>query len=169
MAADRRSFLKRISALGAAFAALGTLAPALRTFASPLFARGKPREWVRLGEASEFELDVPTKVDFVQQISDAWVESRALHDVWVFTDDGETFMVYSGRCPHLGCGFGFDAVKKEFHCPCHHGLFAVKDGAVKGGPPPRGLDMLETKIEHGILYVDYRDFRVGVPDKIPLA
>ena len=38
-----------------------------------------------------------------------------------------------------------------------------------GGPPPRGLDTLRTKIERGILYAAYEDFRVGVPAKIPLA
>ncbi len=169
MAADRRTFLKWVAAAGAALAAALSAVPALRAFVSPLFAARRPENWVRLGEASEFDLETPVKVDFVQTINDAWLEQRGIHNVWVYTEDGETFTVYNGRCPHLGCGYDFDAAKKDFHCPCHHGRFAVAGGAVTGGPPPRALDTLEHRVERGILYARYEDFRVGVPAKISLG
>lgn len=168
-ATGRRSFLKWVSAVAAAVTGALTVGPAVRAFVAPLFAPRRPENWVRLGEASEFELDLPTKVDFVQTINDAWVEQRGLHNVWVVTEDGETFTVYNGRCPHLGCGFAYEAAEQRFHCPCHHGLFDAKTGAVTGGPPPRGLDTLEAKVERGILYARYEDFRVGVPQKLPLG
>ena len=60
----------------------------------------------------------------------------------------------------------FDKAKQQFRCPCHEGVFDVKTGAVLAGPPPRALDRLETKIENGDLYAAYRDFRVGIPDKV---
>jgi menaquinol-cytochrome c reductase iron-sulfur subunit len=168
-AADRRTFLKWLSGiLGAVTGALVTV-PALRAFVAPLRAAPTPENWVRLGEAAEFDLDLPVKVDFVQSVKDAWVEKRALHNVWVYTEDGENFTVYSGRCPHLGCGFAYDEAAEELHCPCHHGRFDPATGAVKGGPPPRGLDTLETRVERGILYASYQDFRVGVPEKVPLG
>ena len=100
---DRRTFLKWMSALGGTLVAAFTVLPAARAFLSRLFARRQPEDWVRLGEASEIDIGLPIKVDFVQTVKDAWVQQRALHDVWVYTDDGETFTVYNGRCTHLGC------------------------------------------------------------------
>ena len=167
--ATRRTFLRWVSAIGGAVVGSLTLVPALRAFVAPLMTPRAARNWVRLGEASEFDLDIPVKVDFVQTVRDAWIENRALHNVWVYTEDGEAFTVYNGRCPHLGCGFSLDEGAKEFHCPCHHGRFDLKTGAVKGGPPPRPLDVMDSKVERGILYVAYEDYRVGVPQKISLG
>jgi Rieske Fe-S protein len=45
-------------------------------------------------------------------------------------------------------------------------VFDVKTGAVLAGPPPRPLDTLEWRIEAGYLYCAYRDFRVGVEQKV---
>ncbi len=167
MPLDRRSALKKLaSGLAGTVAGLLVAVPALRAFVAPIFRRQAADNWVKLGPADEFDVDVPTKVDFVQTVRDAWVEDRALRNVWVYTEDAETFTVFSGRCTHLGCGFAYDADKQQFHCPCHHGLFDVKTGEVLGGPPPRPLDRLQTKIEGGDLYADYRLFRVGVPEKV---
>ncbi len=163
--ADRRRFLGIISGVGALTSAFLAGVPALRAFLSPLRVARRGQEWVRLGEADQFEFGVPTKVDFVQTVQDAWIETRALRDVWVYTDDGETFTVYNGRCTHLACGYRFDEARGVFQCPCHNGLYDLKTGAVLGGPPPRPLDKLETRIERGILYVAYQSFRAGVPEK----
>lgn len=162
----RRTFLKWATAVSALGSGVLAGVPALRAFFSPAFRRPTAESWVKLGEADLFDLDTPTKVDFVQTVNDAWVQTRVLRSVWIYTEDGEQFTVYSGRCTHLGCGFGFDKEKKRFHCPCHEGIFELKTGAVLAGPPPRPLDRLETRIDNGDLYAAYRDFRVGVPAKI---
>lgn len=162
----RRRVLKWITAIGGFAAACLAGVPSLRAFLSPTFRKPQGTDWVKLGEADQFDLDVPTKVDFVETVTDAWVENRVLRSVWVFTTDGEQFVVYNGRCTHLGCGFGFDKDAKLFRCPCHLGVFDLKSGAVLAGPPPRSLDRLETKVEDNILYAAYEDFRVGVPDKV---
>jgi menaquinol-cytochrome c reductase iron-sulfur subunit len=65
----------------------------------------------------------------------------------------------------LGCSYGFDATKGVFRCPCHEGVFEFKTGKVLAGPPPRPLDQLPTRIDDGQLYVDYREFHLGVADK----
>lgn len=162
----RRRFLTWVAGVGA----LGSTAlmgiPALRAFLSPLFQHPAQTGWIKLGEADLFDPGIPTKVDFSQTTTDAWVEGSELRSVWVYTEDGEHFIVYSGRCTHLGCSFAFDAERKTFHCPCHQGMFDPKTGAVLAGPPPRPLDRLETKIEKGDLYVAYQDFRVGTPAKV---
>ncbi|HTY07018.1 MAG TPA: ubiquinol-cytochrome c reductase iron-sulfur subunit [Gemmatimonadales bacterium] len=162
----RRRFLKWLTGIGAIGSAALAGIPALRAFISPIFGRAAPQSWVKLGEADLFDPDVPTKVDFAQTVTDAWVESRELHSVWVTTADGEHFTVFSGRCTHLGCSFAYDKAQKRFQCPCHQGMFDPKTGAVLGGPPPRPLDQLETKIDKGDLYVAYQDFRVGTAQKI---
>ena len=162
---DRRQFMRLMSGIAGIGAALVTAFPALRAFASPLFKKQRPENWIRLGDADQFEFDVPTKVDFVESTADAWVETRVLRNVWVLTEDGEQFTVYSGRCTHLGCSYGFDTVKGVFRCPCHEGVFEFKTGKVLAGPPPRPLDQLPTRIDDGQLYVNYRDFHLGVAEK----
>jgi quinol---cytochrome c reductase iron-sulfur subunit, bacillus type len=140
--------------------------PALRAFVWPAFRRPARADWIKLGEADLFALKVPTRVDFVQTVNDAWVANRVLRSVWVYSEDGERFTVYNARCTHLGCSVGYNKDKQRFHCPCHEGVFDVKTGAVLGGPPPRSLDRLETKIDNGDLYCAYRDFRVGIAQRI---
>jgi menaquinol-cytochrome c reductase iron-sulfur subunit len=162
----RRRFLRWATGVGAFLSAALAGIPSLRAFLSPAYRRVKDVSWVKLGEADQFDVDVPTKVAFVQTVTDAWVENRVLRSVWVYTPDNEQFIVYNGRCTHLGCGFGYDAEAKRFRCPCHLGMFDLETGQVLSGPPPRPLDRLEVKIEDGYLYAAYQDFRVGVSQKV---
>jgi menaquinol-cytochrome c reductase iron-sulfur subunit len=164
--AGRRAFLKWATAIGGVLSLLLAGVPAVMAFLSPAFRRRRQEKWIRLGDAAQFEPEVPVKVDFVDSATDAWVESRRLRNVWVYTDDGETFTVYNGRCTHLGCNYSFDEQKQIFQCPCHTGYFDLKTGAVLGGPPPRPLDRLRVKVEDGFLFAEYQDFRLGIPDKI---
>jgi len=165
---SRRRFLRWASGVGAALSALLAGVPAATAFATPGFARPRPKNWLRVAEADTIAIGVPVKVDFIEETADAWVESRALRTVWLYTEDAETFTAFSGVCTHLGCSFDFDAGKQQYHCPCHHGLFEMKTGAVLGGPPPRPLDTLPVKVEDGAIYVEHRLFRTGVSDKIEL-
>lgn len=165
MAGGRRAFLRWATGVGGFFSALLAGVPALRAFLSPTFRHKRQEKWIRLGEVDQFDPEVPTKVDFVDTVNDAWVEARRLRNVWIYSEDGETFRVYNGRCTHLGCNYFFDEDKKVFRCPCHTGFFDLKTGAVLGGPPPRPLDTLAVKVEDGVLYAQYQDFRLGVPEK----
>lgn len=165
----RRAFLRWASAAGAMISAVLVGLPSLRAFISPTFPRPRTQRWIKLVEVEQMEPGTPVRFDFVETVTDAWVEARAQRGVWIVTEDGKNFTVYNGHCTHLACSYGFDQNKGIFHCPCHHGLFDPKTGKVMGGPPPRALDTLETKIENGFLYAAYRDFRAGVPEKIPVA
>ena len=163
----RRTFLKWASTVSALLASVLVGMPSVLAFLSPSIRKKiEGEEWIKLGEADLFDLDVPTKVAFVRTILDAWVENRVLRNVWVFTQDDEQFTVYNGRCTHLGCGYGYEKVTGHFKCPCHEGVFDVKTGAVLAGPPPRALDKLAVKVVDGDLYTRYQDFRVGIPDQI---
>ena len=70
----------------------------------------------------------------------------------------------SAVCPHLGCSVQWRASKSEFECPCHGASFRP-DGARTGGPSPRGMDALETKVQDGRLMVRYQYFRQLVSTK----
>jgi menaquinol-cytochrome c reductase iron-sulfur subunit len=165
VATGRRAFLRWATAIGGALSALLAGIPAARAFLSPTFRRRREEKWIRLGEVDQFDPEVPNKVDFVDAVNDAWVETRRLRSVWIYTEDGEAFRVYNGRCTHLGCNYSFDEEKNVFRCPCHTGFFEIKTGDVLGGPPPRPLDTLDVRVENGILYARYQDFRLGVPEK----
>lgn len=162
----RRAFLRWATGVGGFVSALLAGVPAVRAFLSPTFRHTRQEKWIRLGEVDQFDPEVPTKVDFVDTVNDAWVEGRRLRSVWIHTEDNENFTVYNGRCTHLGCNYSLDAEKKVFRCPCHTGFFDLKTGAVLGGPPPRPLDTLAVKVEDGVLYAEYQDYRLGVPDKV---
>jgi Rieske Fe-S protein len=56
----------------------------------------------------------------------------------------------------------------KFVCPCHSGTFTA-DGERITGPPPRSLDVLESKVEDGVLKVRYQYFRQLVPNKEVMA
>ncbi|HUL49190.1 MAG TPA: ubiquinol-cytochrome c reductase iron-sulfur subunit [Gemmatimonadales bacterium] len=162
----RRRFLRWATAIGGSFALLAAFVPSLRAFLSPAFRRKRSEKWIRLGSVDQFDTTLPTKVDFVDTENDAWVETRRLRNVWIYTPDGEHFTVYNGRCTHLGCNYALDKTANVFRCPCHTGYFEIKTGNVLGGPPPRPLDTLAVKVEDGVLYADYQDYRLGIAPKV---
>lgn len=162
----RRGFLRVASAAAAALTAAVLAIPSLVAFLAPVFRRPRARGWLALTEADLVDIGVPVKVDFVEELSDAWVQTRALRSVWLYTEDGETFTAWNGTCTHLACSYGYDRKREIFHCPCHHGLFDVKTGAVLGGPPPRPLDPLEVRVVDGQVQVLYKDFRAGIRDRV---
>ena len=164
----RRRFLRWASALGAALSAAMVGIPSLAAFFTPGFARPRPKAWLKVADADKLDIGTPVKVDFVEEVNDAWVESRALRTVWLYTDDGESFTAFSGVCTHLGCSFALDTERDIYDCPCHHGLFDVRTGAVLGGPPPRPLDSLPVKVEEGGVYIQHQLFRTGVPEKVEI-
>lgn len=163
----RRRFLRWMSGLGATLAAFIVGVPAAAAFFSPALTKPAKKKWITVADdVSTLDVGVPIKVDFVEAANDAWVESRALRSVWLYTEDGEKFTAFSGVCTHLGCGFAFDADKKRYDCPCHHGLFDIKTGAVIGGPPPRPLDTLPVRVVDGEVQVLYQQFRAGISAKV---
>ena len=163
----RRTFLQWISAMCATTIAALVGVPAVRAALSPASAKPLDKSWVKVAEDTALlDIGVPIRVDFSQTETDAWIETRAMNSVWLFTEDGDTFKAYNGHCTHLGCGYLYDKDAKHFVCPCHHGQFDVKTGAVLGGPPPRPLDELPVQVRDASVFVQYKDFRLGVAEKV---
>jgi menaquinol-cytochrome c reductase iron-sulfur subunit len=163
----RRGFLQRMSAVCAAVVTGIIGVPAVRALISPVAAKPAPENWIKVADDTALlDIGTPIRLDFAQTQTDAWVETRALGSVWLYTEDGETFKAYNGHCTHLGCGYVYDKVRKAFVCPCHRGQFDVKTGAVLAGPPPRPLDELPVQVRDAAVYVRYTDYRLGVAERI---
>ena len=63
------------------------------------------------------------------------------------------FLAISAICTHLHCIVNWNAVIKEFECPCHGAKFN-QSGEVVAGPPPRPLDLHKIEIVAGNLVID---------------
>jgi menaquinol-cytochrome c reductase iron-sulfur subunit len=165
---ERRDFLKIVISGIAAFIAAAAGIPIVGYVLSPALRRTRT-EWTQLGPEGDFPIGVPRLVPFTRFRRDGWIERPENLSVWVWRESQTELVVYNGHCTHLGCAFNWMTSGKHeghFFCPCHDGVYDI-GGTVIGGPPPRPLDRLETKVEDGKLFVVYQDFRLGVPEKVP--
>jgi menaquinol-cytochrome c reductase iron-sulfur subunit len=165
----RRSFLGVLLAAGTASVGALLSVPLFRFVLHPLFRITTPPSWSEVGPVAEFSSAVPPvkKLITVEQ-RDGWRKIVSEKAVYVIKQADGQFAVLSSICPHLGCSVAWRAENNEFLCPCHGGRFAA-DGKLLGGPPPRGLDRLESRVEEGTLKVHYQYFRQLVPDKEVIA
>lgn len=166
---SRRGFLQLVMVAIGAFIASALGIPLIGYLLSPALQRAAP-DWTQLGPLSDFPVGAPRQVPFTRFRRDGWIERPENLAVWVWRKSETEAVVYNGHCTHLGCAYNWIAQgqhKDHFFSPCHDGVFAL-DGAVISGPPPRPLDRLETKVEDGVLYIVYQDFRLGIPEKIPV-
>ncbi len=164
----RRSFL--VVLLGAGAASVGALlsVPLFRFVLHPLLRVTTPLAWSDVGKADEFaSATAPVKKLITVEQRDGWRRIVSEKAVYVVKQAGG-LIVLSSICPHLGCSVAWQGEKDGFSCPCHGGFFAP-DGKHLSGPPPRGLDLLESKVEDGTLKVHYQYFRQLVPDKQVIA
>ncbi len=106
----------------------------------------------------------PVDVAYEEVAADGFLRSRAVRHVWVVKRSATDVTVFSPVCPHLGCRFDWDAQASLFKCPCHASVFRP-DGSVVSGPAPRPLDTLPAEVRQGVLYVEWRQFEVGIPEK----
>lgn len=87
--------------------------------------------------------------------------------IWSNDPDSD-FIVYSGKCPHLGCAYRWKENHKRFGkvfwCPCHLSIYAP-DGEVLDGPAPRPLDVMPTRVTPaGTIEVIDVEFKAGRAD-----
>ena len=170
MSDDRRTVLKVIGSVVGAGAAALVGVPAIGVLVHPISSdtvRGATG-FVPVADAGAIPEDgTPRKVAVVvQEPRDAWnklppTEVGAIY----LRKQGGAVVAYSTVCPHLGCGIDLSADKSTFTCPCHESAFGL-DGSVSGGPSPRPLDTLETRLRDGRVEVRYTTFKSGTPEKV---
>jgi menaquinol-cytochrome c reductase iron-sulfur subunit len=162
---SRRTFLAQVIGACVAFLAALLGIPAFGAAIGPALKR-ETSEWLSLGSPDTFQEGVPKAVNLTIVSRDGWIETNAVKGVWVVRQPSSGFVVFNGRCTHLGCAYSWQIEQHQFACPCHAGVFGV-DGKVLAGPPPRALDKLETRLEGGDLQVQYEEFRLGTPSQAP--
>jgi len=59
---------------------------------------------------------------------------------------GADFKALSARCTHLGCTINYDAVSRQFKCPCHGSLFAISGKWISG---PAKKDLISIPVKRG--------------------
>jgi Rieske Fe-S protein len=153
-----------ISLMGAALTAvMGFVFAGYSLF--PVFKKVTAEEWTDVVPIDEIPDGVPTKKAVVISQDGGWGRFNSQQLVWI-VKNGNNLVAYSAACPHLGCTI--NAAESGFICPCHGSAWAG-DGSKVGGPTPRGMDTLEYRVEEGMLQVQYRFFRQGVPAKQGIA
>jgi cytochrome b6-f complex iron-sulfur subunit len=81
-----------------------------------------------------------------------------LEDERVFlVRQGNTFRCLSAVCTHLGCTV--NRAGQGYHCPCHGSVFD-NQGAVQGGPAPRGLEWFAVTMSRDNRLVVDKNLRV---------
>ncbi len=165
----RRSFLAALLALGTSTVGALLAIPLARMALDPLWRTTTEVLWSDAGPAKDFGvITAPVKVQLTIEQRDGWRKVLSEKAVYVLKGADGRPRALSAVCPHLGCSIGWSDEKGQFVCPCHNGAFAA-DGTLISGPPPRGMDELDARIEEGRLKIRYQYFRQLVPTKEVLA
>jgi len=163
---DRRAFL---AWMVGALAAVNGLVLGLPFVGSLISSRTAEKKdaWSRVAPVERVPMGRPVEFRFTFPAEEAFLHETVLNSVWVIRHGPAEVTVFSPVCTHLGCHFIWSGENGRFECPCHASVFSL-DGAVLYGPAPRSLDRLPAKIENGVLYVQWKRFRAGTPEKIAL-
>lgn len=162
--ATRRGFMKWFTGIMISLCALLIGIPFVGSFIGPAFRKTRPG-WIKLGSIAALPLGKPTHLTAPDVQIDAYIHETTVRHLWAVKRSATEVTVFSPVCPHLGCHFDWDASTGKFRCPCHGSVYSL-DGKVLGGPAPRPLDTLPTKIENGELSAEWVQFKSGTPDKI---
>ena len=166
---SRRSFLTVLVGFASAVMSAALAVPLIRFALHPLVATTTKIGWSDVGKLDEFaSLTAPVKKLIKVEQRDAWRKIVSEKPVYVLHAKDGAVRVLSPICPHLGCSIPWNEEKQEFICPCHAAVFDKSGGRVSG-PSPRAMDDLETKVEDGIVKVQYQYFRQLIPQKEPLS
>lgn len=167
----RRGFMTVVLAAGSAAIGAILMVPGVAYILDPVLrAGGAKGRWIRVAELANLAKDVPVTAPVVGEQVDAWTKAPAvrLGTVWLRVVDNDKVSAWNAECPHLGCKVGFNEAKKHFACPCHESAFTL-EGEVQGGPAPRGMDPLETRVVDGHVEVRFVRYRAQIKERIEIG
>jgi Rieske Fe-S protein len=189
----RRTFFANLTQVMGLFIGLPLAFPVLKYLMKPMYAPFD-NGWLKIGNVGKIKAeDVGTQFKYKRKVKEAYLpEAEIEKNVWIlkatpavldkvyqgkdmeFRDaTGKTiwtnkkdvpYLVFSGKCPHLGCGFKWRKHKvlgQVFLCPCHLRIY-VASGKVLDGPAPRPLDPLPIQISaSGEVQIIDMEFKAG--------
>ena len=189
----RRTFFANLTYVMGLFIGLPLAYPVLKFLMNPMYASMDNR-WLKIGNIGKVKVDdTGTQFKYKRTIKEAYMpESEIEKNVWVvkatpavlekvyqgkdmefrdatgkalWTNKKDVpFLVFSGKCPHLGCGFKWRKHKvlgPVFLCPCHVSIYDAS-GRVIEGPAPRPLDLLPIQVSaSGEVQIIDMEFKAG--------
>lgn len=198
----RRTFFTNLTHAIGALLALPLLYPVLKYVMKPMYAPFDNR-WIKIGNVNKIKTeDVGVQFKFRKLVKEAFMpEAEVDKNVWVlkasppvleevyrgkdmeFRDStGQVvwtnkrdfpYVVYSGKCPHLGCGYKWRKVPKLgreiFLCPCHLSIYDPS-GKVLDGPAPRPLDPLPIRVAaSGDIEIIDMEYKAGIKAQVRIV
>lgn len=166
----RRTFLTVLVGAGSALIGAMLAVPGAQYVLDPLLrASGQKGRWIRVAKLDALGEDHPVSMPVVGEQVDAWTREPQvrLGMVWL-RRKGDKVIALNAECPHLGCKVGYKPEQKRFGCPCHDSAFTA-DGEVQGGPAPRSMDPLETRVVDGQVEVRFVRFRAQVKERVEIG
>ncbi|ASN05518.1 QcrA and Rieske domain-containing protein [Virgibacillus necropolis] len=153
---SRRQFLNYTLTGVGGFMAAGMLVPMLGMAVDPILKKSSSGDLANINLAVDDITNEPQRVDWKVDQVDAWYESQVSKSAWVYKNDNGDIVALSPICKHLGCVVSWEGSEQypdQFYCPCHAGRY-TKDGVnVPNTPPLAPLDVYESKVENGMLYL----------------
>ncbi|MEN1969163.1 ubiquinol-cytochrome c reductase iron-sulfur subunit [Lentibacillus sp. N15] len=153
---SRRQFLNYTLTGVGGFMAAGMLVPMLRMAVDPVLQPSTSGDLVNVSMSVDDLTDEPQRVDWKIDQVDAWYESKVDKAAWVYKDDNGDVVALSPICKHLGCFVSWEGSEdypNQFYCPCHGGRY-TKDGVnVPHTPPTAPLDVYDSKVKDGMLFL----------------
>lgn len=161
---SRRQFLTYV--LGGTGAFMGTvfIAPMVVTAFDPLHRGGSSAFSQTTWKISDFNDQLPTRVQYMEHIDDAWNSQNKANDVYVIKYQNK-LMIMSHVCTHLGCHVkGSEENGKSvapqynngadwFFCPCHGSQYDKYGVPTKDSPAPDPLAVYDYKVVDGVIHV----------------
>ncbi|MBC8355268.1 MAG: Rieske 2Fe-2S domain-containing protein [Planctomycetes bacterium] len=173
---DRRGFVTRLMAV-----ICGGIAGAVPFFSGlvvildPLRRKGGGKGFLRVATIDSVPDDgIPRMFPVVTDRTDAWNRylDEPIGTVFLRREPGSTKLeCVNAKCPHAGCNVDFNIPDRQFHCPCHDSNFEANGIRIspESCPSPRDLDTLTVdpeRLQHGEVWVDFKNFLTATTDKI---
>jgi Rieske Fe-S protein len=196
----RRSFFAGFTTLMGVLIGLPLIWPVLRYIMKPMYAPFDNRWW-KVGNVSKIKQDdLGVQFIFKKSVKDSvlnreddkqsWLVKASpdvlkrvyAHGDMTFLDNNGNvvwvnkatvpYVAFSGKCPHLGCGYKWRTHKvrgQVFLCPCHLSIYDTA-GKVLDGPAPRPLDVLPIKVSAaGEIEVIDIEYKAGTRQQVRIA
>jgi cytochrome b6-f complex iron-sulfur subunit/menaquinol-cytochrome c reductase iron-sulfur subunit len=166
---SRRTALKTLGIAGGAVGCAAVGATAARFLAASAQGGSAAGRWIRALPVHALPEGELKRVSLIADHRDAWTLEKAveLGAVWLLRHGGAV-QAWSVVCPHLGCAVDRSAGAPGFQCPCHDSSFGP-EGRRLTGPSPRDLDALATRVEDGVVWVEFKRFQQGIADQVPVG
>ncbi len=115
--------------------------------------------------------DYPTRLALDSNVATTWLSVTTVADLGknavsfgndklkgyvIYDDDNDQIIAMSAACTHMGCIVQWQEKERQFHCPCHNGVFSEYGKPVPTAGRVRylaSLPRLETKVENGKISV----------------